>query len=97
MIFLKCFLFNLKYFFKDGMLLYRQYGWLCVWLLCRLYCSTAIVSLNCYNVLVPKCGRRSAEIQVVTSKGFITGLALAEQPTFHNVFRRLTVNRSVPK
>ena len=33
---------------KDGML-YRQYGWLCVWLLCRLYCSNAIVSLNCYK------------------------------------------------
>ena len=41
---------------------------------------------------VPKC-----EFQVVTRMGFVTGLALAEEPTFHNVFRRLTVNRSVPK
>ena len=54
------------------------------------------VSLNCYNAFVPKCGRRNAEVQVVTSMGFVTGLALAEEPTFHNVFR-LPVNRSVPK
>ena len=33
---------------------------------------------------------------MVTSMGFVTGLALAEEPTFHNVFR-LPVNRSVPK
>ena len=71
-------------------------AWLCVWLLCRLYCSNAIVSLNCYNAFVLKCGRRNAEVQVVTSKGFVTGLALAEEHTFHNVFR-LPVNRSVPK
>ena len=73
---------------------YRQYGWLCVWLLCRLYCSNAIVSLNCYTAFVSKCGRRTADVQVVTSKGFVTGVALAEEPTFHNVFRGLTVNRS---
>ena len=48
------------------------------------------------NAFVPKCGRRNAEVQVVTSMGFVTGLALAEEPTFHNVFR-LPVNRSVPK
>ena len=46
----------------------------------------AIVSLNYYNAFVPKCGRLNAEVQVVTSKGFVTGLALAEEPTFHNVF-----------
>ena len=77
-------------------MLYRQYGWLCVSLLCRLYCSNAIVSLNCYTAFVTKCERRNAEVQVVTSKGFVTGLALAEEPTFHNV-TRLPVNRSVPK
>ena len=77
-------------------MLYRQYGWLCVWLLCRLYCSNAIVSLNCYTVFVPKYGRWNADVQV-TSMGFVTGLALAKEPIFHNVFRRLTVNRSVPK
>ena len=49
---------------KDGML-YSQYGWLCVWLLCRLYCSNAIVSVNCYTAFVPKCGRRNAEVRVV--------------------------------
>ena len=75
----------------------RQYGWLCVWLLCMLYSSNAIVSPNCSTVFVPKCGRRNAEVQVVTSMGFVTGLALAEEPTFDNVFRRLTVNRSVRK
>ena len=48
------------------------------------------------NAFVPKCGRRNAEVQVVTSMGFVTGLALAEESTFHNVFR-LPVNRSVPK
>ena len=68
-------------------MLYRQYGWLCVWLLCRLYRSNAIVSLNCYTAFVPKCGGRNAEVRVVMSKGFVTGLALAEEPTFHNVFR----------
>ena len=57
--------------------------------------SNAIVSLNCYTAFVPKC-RRNAEVQVMTSKDFGTGLALAEEPTFHNVFR-LPVNRSVPK
>ena len=46
---------------------------------------------------MPKCGRWNADVQVVTSMGFVTGLALAEEPTFHNVFRRLPVNRSVPK
>ena len=49
----------------------RQYGWLCVWLLCRLYCGNAIVSLNCSTAFVPKCGRRNAEVQV-TSMGFVT-------------------------
>ena len=49
-----------------------------------------------YNAFVPKCGRRNAEVQVVKTKGFVTGMALAEEPTFHNVFR-LPVNRSVPK
>ena len=77
-------------------MLYRQYGWLCVWLLCRLYCSNAIVSLNFYSAFVPKYGRRNAKVQVVTSKGFVTGLALTEKPTFHNVFR-IPVNRSVQK
>ena len=58
------------------------------------------------NALVPKCGRRNAEVQVVTSMGFVTdlalteepttGLALTEEPTFHNVFK-LPINRSVPK
>ncbi len=52
--------------------------------------------LRIANAFVPKCGRRNAEVQVVTSMGFVTGLALAEEPTFHNVFR-LPVNRSVPK
>ena len=52
--------------------------------------------LRIANAFVPKCGRRNAEIQVVTSMGVVTGLALAEEPTFHNVFR-LPVNRSVPK
>ena len=77
-------------------MLYRQYGWLCVWLVCRLYCSNDIVSLNCYNAFVPKCGRRNSEVQVVTSMGFVTGLALAEEPTFHNAFR-LPVNRRCQK
>ena len=61
-----------------------------------MYCSNAIVSMNSYIAFVPKCGRRNAEVQVVASKGFVTGLALAEEHTFHNVFR-LPVNRSVPK
>ena len=52
--------------------------------------------LRIANAFVPKCGRRNAEVQVVMSIGFITVLALAEEPTFHNVFR-LPVNRSVPK
>ena len=77
-------------------MLCRQYSWLCVWLLCILYCSNAIASLNCSIAFVPKCGRRNAEVQV-TNMGFVTGLALAEKPTFPNVFRRLTVRRSVPK
>ena len=42
-------------------MLYRQYGWLCVCLLCRVYCSNAIVSLNCYTA---KCGRRNAEVRM---------------------------------
>ena len=50
--------------------------------------------LRIANAFVPKCGRRNAEVQVVTSMGVVT--ALAEEPTFHNVFR-LPVNRSVPK
>ena len=78
-------------------MLYRQYGWSCAWLLCRLYCSKANVSLNCYTAFVPKCWSQNVEVQVVMSKGFVTGLALAEEPTFHNDFRRLPVNRSVPK
>ena len=45
---------------REGML-YRQYGWLCVCLLCRVYCSNAIVSLNCYTA---KCGRRNAEVRM---------------------------------
>ena len=52
--------------------------------------------LRIANAVVPKCGRRNAEVQVVTSKGFVTGLALTEEPKFHNVFR-LPVNGSVPK
>ena len=85
--------------------LYRQYGWLCVCLLCRLYCSNAIVSLNCYTA---KCGRRNAEVQVTCKgvvtvgnvqghrlrSGIVTGLALSDEPTFHNVFR-LPVNKKV--
>ena len=62
----------------------------------RLYCSNAIVSLNRSTTFVPKYGRQNADAQV-TSMGFVTGLALAEEPILHNVFRRLTVNRSVPK
>ena len=58
----------------------------------RIVCRNPIVSLNCSTAVVPKFGRRNAEVQVVTSKGFVTGLALAAEPTFHNVFRRLTVN-----
>ena len=65
-------------------MLYRQYGWFCAWLLCRLHCSNAI-------------GRRNAEVKVVTSMGLVSGLAMDEKPPFHNVFRRLTVNRSVTK
>ena len=42
-------------------MLYRQYGWLCVCLLYRVYCSNAIVSLNCYTA---KCGRRNAEVRM---------------------------------
>ena len=56
----------------------------------------AIASLNCYIAFVPKCGRRNAEVQVVTSKGFVTGMASTEEPTFHSVFR-LPVTRSVTK
>ena len=70
---------------------YRQYGWLCVWLLRRLYCSNAIVSLNCYTA---KCGRRNADVRVV-EHGHRThrrALTLAEELTFHNVFR-LPVNK----
>ena len=52
--------------------------------------------LRIANAFVSKCGRRNAEVHVVTSKVFVTGLALAEETTFHNVFR-LPVNRSVPK
>ena len=74
----------------------RQYVWLCVLLLCRLYCSNAIVCPNCSTAFVPKRWCRNAKVQV-TSMGFVTGLALTEKPTFQNVFRRLTVNRSVPK
>ena len=51
--------------------------------------------LRIANAFVPKCGRRNAEVHVVTSMGFVTGPALAEEPTFH-VFR-LPVNRNVPK
>ena len=69
-------------------MLYRQCGWVCVLLLCRVSCSNAIVSLNCYTAFVLKCGRRNAEVQVVTSMGVVTGLALAEEPAFDNVFRR---------
>ena len=71
-------------------------GWLSVSLLCRLYCSNAIVSLNCYTAFVPKCWRRIAEGHVM-SMNFVTGLALAEKPTFHNVFTMLTVNRTVSR
>ena len=41
---------------------------------------------------MPKFGRRIAEVQVVTIEGFVTGLALAEKPAFHNVFIMLTVS-----
>ena len=60
-------------------------------------CTVVIpLFLGIANAFVPKCGRRNAEVQVVTSMGVVIGLALAEEPTFHNVFR-LPVNRSVPK
>ena len=59
-------------------------------------------------ILLPKCGRRNAEVQVtcmgvVTGgdvqgrhhrSGIVTGLALSDEPTFHNVFR-LTVKTEV--
>ena len=64
----------------------RQYDWLCVWLLCRLYCSNAIASPNCSTAVVPKYWRRNAEVQM-PSMGFVTDLALAEKPTFPNVNR----------
>ena len=48
----------------------------------------------CYTA---KCGRRNAEVRVASMGVALTGsLALAEEPTFHNVFR-LPVNKSVPK
>ena len=53
-----------------------------------------MVSLNCYTA---KCGRRNAEVRVASMGVALTGsLALAAEPTFHNVFR-LPVNKSVPK
>ena len=56
--------------------------------------SNAIVSLNCNTA---KCGRRNVEVRVSSKGVALTGsLALAEEPTFHNVFR-LPVNKSVPK
>ena len=58
------------------------------------YFNYAIVSLNCYTA---KCGRRNAEVRVASMGVALTGsLALAAEPTFHNVFR-LPVNKSVPK
>ncbi len=67
---------------------------------------TVVMPLFLLIAFVPKCGRRNAEVQVVTSMGFVTGLALTEEPTtglalteeptFHNVFK-LPINRSVPK
>ena len=62
-------------------------------------CTVVLVMplfLRIANAFVPKCGRWNAEVQVVTSMGVVTGLALAEEPTFHNVFR-LPVNRSGQK
>ena len=44
---------------------------------------------------VLKCGRSNAEVQV-TCMCLVTGLALAEKPTFPKVFILLTVNSSVP-
>ena len=60
------------------------------------------------NAFVPKCGRRNAEVQVTCKgvvtggdvqgrrhrSGIVTGLALSDEPTFHNVFR-LPVNKKV--
>ena len=48
-------------------------------------CSSAIVFPNCSTAFVPNYGCRNAQVQV-TSMGFVTGLAFAEKPTFHNVF-----------
>ena len=64
--------------------------------MCLVTLQIAIASLNCYTVFVPKCGRLNAEVQVVMSKRFVTGMASTEEPTFHSVFR-LPVTRSVTK
>ena len=64
--------------------------------------------LRIANAFVSKCGRRNAEVQVTCKgvvpggdvqgrshmSGIVTGLALSEEPTFHNVFR-LTVKTEV--
>ena len=64
--------------------------------------------LRIANAFVPKCGRRNAEVQVMCMgvvtggdvqgrhhrSGIVTGLALSDEPTFHNVFR-LTVKTEV--
>ena len=50
-------------------------------------CTVVMPLFLLIAAFVTKCERRNAEVQVVMSKGFVTGLALAEEPTFHNVTR----------
>ena len=43
---------------------------------------------------MPKWGRINAEVQA-KSMGFVTGMTLAEKPTFHNVSTMLTVKEGL--